>query len=188
MQHPFSLLDWPTVADRDADYDATIQGMTQRSRGGQLIGAVARELVVETKKVASLGRWIPQPASQHGTDGMKLVLERGDHAEVSTATPNPPEEILVLLVAGRYQPSIGGHHVGRDEVVAGKAVFAVEPAETASEGETGDTGHRDNPEGSRQPERLRLVIELAQRQSCLSLHKSMHRIDPNTFHGRQVEH
>jgi hypothetical protein len=67
-------------------------------------------------------------------------------------------------------------------------VFAVEPAEAAPEGEPGDTGHRDDPEGGRQPELLRLVVELAQRQSCLGFRRSPRRIDPDAFHGRQVEH
>ena len=92
---------------------------------------------------------------------MKLVLEQGDDAEVAPAASNSPKEVLILLVAGREQPTIGGDHVGRDEVVACEAVFAVEPAEAAPEGEPGDTGHRDDPEGGRQPERLSLVIELA---------------------------
>jgi hypothetical protein len=56
MQHPFSCLERPAVADRDADHDATVRGMTQRSCGGQLVGAGARELMVETKKVSSLDR------------------------------------------------------------------------------------------------------------------------------------
>ncbi len=67
-------------------------------------------------------------------------------------------------------------------------MFAVEPAKAASEGEAADAGHRDDPEGGRQPERLRLVIELAQRQAPLGLRGSPHRIDPHTFHERQVEH
>src|SRR5215207_9947746 len=100
MQRPFSCLDWPTVADCNADHDATIWSMTQRSRGGQLIGAGARELVVEAEYVTSLDCWILESTSQHGTDGMKSVLEQGNHAKVTTATSNSPKEILVLPVAG----------------------------------------------------------------------------------------
>src|SRR5215210_1815824 len=141
MQHPFSRLYCPAVADRNASHDATVRSLAQRSRRGQLIGTGARELVVEMKKVASLGSWIPKSASQDVADGMKLVLERGDNTEVTTATSNSPKEVLVLLVAGRQQPPVSSHHIGREQVVTGKTMFAVEPAEATSEGETCDTGH-----------------------------------------------
>src|SRR4051794_35938879 len=101
MQHPFSCLDRSAVADCNADHDAAVRGASQRSCGGQFIGAGARKLVVEAEYVTSLARWILESTSQHGTNRVKLVLEQGDHAEVTTATSNPPEEVLVLLVGGR---------------------------------------------------------------------------------------
>src|SRR3712207_5238236 len=105
---------------------------------------------------------IREPARQHRTHRMKPVLERGDHAEVSTAAPDSPEEVFVLLGARRQPPTIRGYYVCEDKVVAGEAVLTVEPAEAAPEGEPCDTSHRDHPEGGRQPELLRLQIELAE--------------------------
>jgi hypothetical protein len=163
-------------------------GAPQRRGGGQLLGAPARKLVVKAENVASLGRRIPESAGQHRTDGVEPVLERGDHAEVAASAPDPPEEVLVLLLAGRQQPPVRGDHVGREEVVAGEAVLAVEPAETASEGQSGYACHRDDPEGRCQPERLRLVVELAQGKARLGPRPPPRRIHPHALHGRQVEH
>jgi len=131
---------------------------------------------------------MPESAGQHRTDGVEPVLERGDHAKVAASAPDPREAVLVLLLAGRQQPPVRGDHVGREEVVAGEAVLAVEPAETAPEREAGYTGHRDDPEGGRQPEHLRLVVELAQCEPGLGLGGTSGRVDADALHGREVEH
>src|SRR5215207_6050529 len=98
---------------------------------------------------------------------MKLILERGDDAEVTAAASNSPVEVFVLLGVGRKQLPVRAHHVGRDEVVAGEAILAVEPAEAAPEGQPCDTGQRNDSEGGRQAKRLCLVVELAQRKARL---------------------
>src|SRR4029450_13862014 len=84
--------------------------------------------------------------------------------------------------------AVCSNHVGRDEVVAGEAVLAVEPAEAAPQREARYPGHRDDPERGRQPESLRLVVELAQREPGLGFGATLSRIDADAFHGRKVEH
>src|SRR5919199_907335 len=140
--------------------------------------------MVEAKSLTGLRFWIQQTTPQDRTDGVKLVLERGDDAEVPAASSNRPEEVFVLLNAGRQQLSIRGDYIGREQIVAGKPVFTIKPSDATSEGEPCDTGHRNDPEGSRQPEPLGLVVELAQREARLSFRGSSQRIDPDTFHGR----
>ena len=72
--------------------------------------------------------------------------------------PPPPRTAqnrsLVLPVAQPQQFPARGDDLGGDQVVAGQAVAAVEPAQPAAEGEPGDPGHGHHAECRRQPERL----------------------------------
>ena len=57
-------------------------------------------------------------------DRMQPERERGDHAEVAAAAAHRPEQVGVLLGAGRDEAAVGQHHVGRQQVVDGQAVLA----------------------------------------------------------------
>ena len=78
-----------------------------------------------------------------------------------------------LLASGSAHPggsgetAVGGDDVRRDQVVAGKAVLALEPADAAAERQARDAGGRDGAAGGREAERLRLAVELAPRQARL---------------------
>ena len=91
---------------------------------------------------------------------MQPIFERGDDPEVSSTSLQPPEEIGVLLCTRMKETTISGDDVGAQEVVTNQTVLAGQPAEAATEGEPGNPGGRDCPADRRQPEGLRLVIEL----------------------------
>ena len=67
-----------------------------------------------------------------------------------------PEQIGVLVVVRDDDLAVGRHDVGREEVVAGEAVLALEPAAAAAGREAGDARRRDAPAGDGEPELLRL--------------------------------
>src|SRR5205085_678511 len=48
---------------------------------------------------------------------VQLELELGDDAEVATATAQSPEQVGVFLLRGSQDSTVGGDHLGRDEVV-----------------------------------------------------------------------
>jgi hypothetical protein len=144
--------------------------------------------VVEAKYLAGLRERVGEPAPEHRLDRVEPVPEGGHHAEVASPAAYPPEEVPVLLLAGRQEPAVGGHYVRGDEVVAGEAVLAVEPAEAAPEREARYAGHRDYPQRGRQPERLRLVVELAQGQPGLGFGGASGGVYADALHGREVEH
>src|SRR6185295_104389 len=95
----------------------------------------------------------------HGTHGMELVLKGGDHAEVAAAAPNTPEEVRMLTGVDVAELAVGGDDIGGDEVIAGQAVPARQPADAATQGETGDARVGVGTAGSGQAESLRLVVE-----------------------------
>jgi hypothetical protein len=55
---------------------------------------------------------------------MKPVLEGGAHAEVSASPTKRPQQVRVLVLGGDQESTVGGDHIGRDQVVAGKAEAA----------------------------------------------------------------
>jgi hypothetical protein len=46
------------------------------------------------------------------------------HAEVAAAAAQPPEQVGVLVLAGRHELAVGGDDIRRQQVVAGQAVLA----------------------------------------------------------------
>jgi hypothetical protein len=52
---------------------------------------------------------------------MELVLEGGDDAKVSAATPQAPEEVCVLSGTGRKQLAIGRDEINRQKVIGVQA-------------------------------------------------------------------
>ena len=72
---------------------------------------------------------------------------------------------------------VGGDDVGADEVVAGQALLAHEPADAAAEGEARDAGGRDQAAGGREPEGLCLGVEVLPEQAGLGDHAARAGID-----------
>jgi hypothetical protein len=107
--------------------------------------------VVEAQCVAGLGRRVQEPACQHRTEGVGPVLEGVDDAEVPASAPEPPEEVVVLLLAGTQEPPVRGDYVCREEVVAGETMLAVESAETAHKGEPAMPVIETTPNGVASP-------------------------------------
>ena len=79
-------------------------------------------------------------------------------------------------------------HVGRLETVDRQAVLPRQPSEPAPEREPGHAGRGVDPDGDRQPERLRLVIQVAQRRACADVRDARLGIDANEVHPRKIDH
>ena len=112
---------------------------------------------------------------------MEPVDERGHDAEVAAAAADRPEEVRVLVGARPQQLAVGGDDVGGEQVVAGQAVLAVEPADAATSVRPAMPVDRDCPERSRQTERLRGAVEVGQQQSRLGHRDCALRIDLNSL-------
>jgi hypothetical protein len=96
--------------------------------------------------------------------------------------PRSPQKRSALSVA----LAVSSDDVGREQVVAGQAVHALQPADAAPEGEAGDARRRYGPTGSGQPERLRLAIELTPGQARLCTRDARGRIHAHALHRREV--
>jgi hypothetical protein len=86
-----------------------------------------------------------------------------------------------------HHATVGGDHLGCEQVVAGQAVAAGEVADPAAQGEPADAGGRDDPAGRGQPERGGGVVEPAPRRPAAGGRRPRGRVDVHRLHRREVD-
>lgn len=118
---------------------------------------------------------------------MKPIFECGHDAKIAAATPKAPEEVGVFGRTGPQDLSLGCHHFGGNQVVAGQSVFSSELAEAAAKREPGDTSVAVDAHGGRQAVLLCRPVELAQIEAGLRAGDPADRIDLDPLHVRQVD-
>src|SRR5690606_37231703 len=94
-----------------------------------------------------------------GTQGIHVELEAGDDTEVASAASKSPEEVGILVFAGRDQLAFRGDHVHRHEAIDGEAVPAHEVAKAAAKREPANAGRRDDAARGREAVDLELAVE-----------------------------
>ena len=155
---------------------------------GQLVGQLAHPVAVEAQHLfGAVAREEDRAGQQHRADRVQPVLERGRDAEVPAAAAQAPQQLGILVLAGVHELSVGGDDVGGEQVVAGQADLAHQPADAAAEREPGDPRGGHEPAGHREPERLRLVVEVRPRAAALGAGGATRRVDAHGGHRGQVD-
>jgi len=119
---------------------------------------------------------------------MQAVLERGDDPEVPAAAAQAPEQVRVLLGAGRHALAVGGDDLGAEQVVARRPVLARDPAESAAEGETGHAGERHVAGGRGEAEGLRRAVDVAEQRARAHARRPRDGVHLDGSLGREVDH
>jgi hypothetical protein len=88
----------------------------------------------------------------------------------------------VLLLADVQVLAVPGDDVGPDEAVARQPAPTHEPADPAAKREAGDSRRRNEATGERQPERLRLGVDVLPETSSLRHDAAPVRVDPDPLH------
>ena len=136
---------------------------------------------------AALGRMQQQAAEHLGPDGVQRELDRGHDAEVAAAAAQRPEQ-LGMLVGGRADlVAAGGDELDGEDVVAGEAVLALEPAGAAAEREARDAGARHAAADGREPVRLGGGVELAPGQAGAGAHDAALGVDGDLAEAADVD-
>ena len=104
----------------------------QPKKHPQLLGRRVDEGAVALPDRRGIVEVVEQRAAHDITDLVEPELEAGDDPEVAAAAAQCPEQILVLIVAGRDLPAIGENDIGREQVVDGEPHAAGEVAEAAA--------------------------------------------------------
>ena len=144
LDDPLPLFDWAVVAEENSAYFVpTIWEGRQEGDDIHLVGHIGGELADQGEQFLCFVVRVDQVTRQHRwADGMQLVLERGNDAEITPTAPKAPQQVGVLVGVGGEHTAIGGDHVGRDQVVATEAVVTGQPSDAASQRKTGDAGVR----------------------------------------------
>jgi len=116
-----------------------------------------------------------------------VELELGDDAEVPSAAADAPEQIGVLVPAGLHKFSVGGDQIDGEELIDGQPVLSHQPSDSAAERQSGDAGVGDDPPRDREPECLRLAIELSDQYPGLRPDGLCLGIDPDALHQPEVD-
>jgi len=119
---------------------------------------------------------------------MELVLKGGDHAKVAAATPDTPEEVWMLVGADVAELAVGSDDISGDEVVAGQAVAARQPADATTQGEASDASVSVSAAGGGEAEGLRLVVEFTPLDATLLLRGARGGFNPDALHPAQINH
>ena len=154
----------------------------------QLVRRLRDPVAVEAQDLPGLLHRPEQRPCQHlRAERHAAELELRDDPEVAAAPAHAPEEICVLVRARLDELSVGGHEIHRDELVDRQSVLAHDPADPAAEREPGDAGVRDDAGRHREPERLRLLVELAEQDARLHARRALLGIDADALHRREVD-
>ena len=112
----------PVVAHHDGYRRLPLGRCEKPHHRTQLIGVVPGEVSIELECLLGFLVGIEHHApKQRWAQGMELVLEGGNHAEVPAATAQPPEEVGVFCRAGDQEPPIGCDNVRGNQIVAGES-------------------------------------------------------------------
>jgi hypothetical protein len=187
----------PSSRDHDGDLLAVplLRDHRQRRRGREAdrrrerIRGVGRPVTVEAEQIARGVRRQEQRAGVDlGADRVQRQLERRHDPEVAAASAEPPEQLRILGRTRVHEPAVGGDDVGADEVVCGKSVLPHEPADPAAEREPCHAGGRDEPAGRREPELLRLVVDVTPDGAGADVGDACSRVDADVPHRAEVDH
>ncbi len=198
VDDPLSLLLVTGVEGGDDEHVLALDGWRQCVTGRKRpVQGASGDLVAGTKgEVAPLrhqlgaGRRVMEDRGQ-GDVRSDLMGPEGevDHdTEVPAATPDRPEQVRVVLLAGGDEFARRQHDLRRQKIVTGQTPLAVEPADAPAEGQTGDAGGRDHAARDSQAEDLRLPVDLSPGRAPLNAYCLVGRVDPDAVHVAEVEH
>src|SRR5262245_46240505 len=95
-------------------------------------------------RARSKGLAIRPPVTIH------LKFEGGSYTEMAAAAADGPEQIGLFFFARAHYLALSGDKFDGPEVVEGEAIFAHQPAQSATQREPGDTRTRNDPARDRE--------------------------------------
>ncbi len=122
-----------------------------------------------------------------GADLVQPEGEAGDDAEVAATAAQRPEQIRVLGPVRRPDPSVRGDDLDLFQVVGCPAEAARQVAESAAEGEAGDSGLGHEAEHRRQPVLLGRPVDVPQQAARTCVRETGGRVHGDLAHAGHVE-
>src|ERR1700677_73761 len=118
---------------------------------------------------------------------MCLEQKRSDHPEVSTTPADSPEEVSILIRAGRDKTSIRQDDIGRQKVIDGQAVLSCEVSHAAAQSKPTHSCCRDDSRWHGEAEGVRSVVHVTPRGSAAYADGSCRGVDMHVLDARQID-
>ena len=162
------------VLERGVPADRAGQGghhvRVAAQRGGRLLRLVDRD-----------------PDAHHRAEIVGPEGEAGDDAEVAAATPQRPEQVGMRVRGDLDYLAAGQDELQGDEVVAGQAVLAGEPADAAAQRQAGHAGLGHDPGRDDEPVRRGGRVDVAEQAAAARVHQLAFGIDGHLAQAGQVD-
>src|ERR1700722_2831828 len=117
---------------------------------------------------------------------MCLKQKRSDHPEVSATPANSPEEVGILVRAGRDKLSIRQDDIGREKVIDGQAILPCEVSHAAAQSKATNTCCRNDSRRHGEAEGVGSVVHVTPRASSADADGSCRGVDMNVLDARQI--
>ena len=127
------------------------------------------------------------PSVEGPREGMQLEFQAGRDAEVRARAAQAPEQLRLLVDAGPHEAPVGGHELDRAEVVDRQSEPPLEPADTATEGQPGDTRVADDAHRADEPVFLGRDVELSEQCPAAAASEPSRRVDGDVVHPPEVD-
>ena len=182
------LLGTAAVEDGDRGGRAAVHRAPEREARPQLVGPGRDELSEAGGELAGpLDRVGERPVRDRPGERVQTEAESCRDPEVGAGPAEPPEEVLVLLVARPDLAAVGRDELDPEQVVDRVTVLALEPTHAPSERQTGDPGVGHDADRADEPDRLGLPVELAEERATVHPGRALGGVDPHAVHPRQVD-
>ena len=96
--------------------------------------------MVEAQCLSALTDRVYHQTGDHRTDRVEPIFELRNHTEIRTSAADTPEQLNVFFGTRCDELSVRGNDVDRQEVIAGKSVFTVQPAVPSTKCKSCDAG------------------------------------------------
>ena len=119
---------------------------------------------------------------------MQGELELGDHAEVTAAAAQRPEQVHVLVRRSPQDPAVRGHDLCGHQAVDGQAEAAHQAADAAAEGEAAHAGVADHAGRDHQAVPLGGAVDVTEQRPAADGGTPRDRIHGDPAELAQVDH
>lgn len=126
-----------------------------------LFGRVGQELGVEAQQVGRHVQFVEEQADTDVRHRMQLELEGRHNAEIAATAAQRPEQVGVLRGTRGAHPSVGGDHLGRQQVVDAQPILAGQVADAAAQRQPAHPGGGHDAAGRGQAEQVGGVVDVA---------------------------
>ncbi len=152
----------------------------------RLVGERSAEVPVEPKHRRALFQRVQARPPRTSLTGWRRSSNDVTTPKLPPPPRSAPEQVWIVGGVGLANCSVRGDDIGRDQVVDCEPMLAHQPAQTATERETGDSGVGDCASRCRKSEHLGFAVQFAPENTAFSPYRSALRVYADALHWRHV--